>query len=188
MPSIDLYLEKEDLPILTDLLNSDEEIAFLVSNGSKRWKAVKTLEKPFPGKYLLWHTSAKLSFVRKDLSYGYIENPWQSWTVERADAADPTMPFLGSNPETIEVDIVVDENRGVIPLSHIGWIGNRYKSIGQGATKETERWWKKLIREIKTIGHPVSRFDELDYLKAYAFPAALKAINQGKKRSGNPDE
>ena len=39
-----MYLEKEDVEILNTWLNENEEIAFLVSNGSGKWIAKKQLD------------------------------------------------------------------------------------------------------------------------------------------------
>ena len=51
-----MYLHGNDLELLCEWLNAEKEIAFLVSNGERKWIAVDRVEKPLiEGKYILWH-------------------------------------------------------------------------------------------------------------------------------------
>ena len=45
MPWLPMYIDKLDLEMLINWLNEDINIAFIVADGSKRWKAVNYIER-----------------------------------------------------------------------------------------------------------------------------------------------
>src|SRR6266498_4489178 len=104
MAWIPMYLVEPDVEFLNDWLNQEEEIAFLVSNGHKRWIAKKEhnilndLKNNFFAfshpEYSLWHIpSGNLPVIKphrggvtlrlKEEDWKYeqtISNPWEGWT------------------------------------------------------------------------------------------------------------
>lgn len=75
-----------------------------------------------------------------------------------------------------------------IGLSSVGWIGNRYKIIGNAAKPETERFWKMLRKFVASQATQIPRAGSLDGpdREIYAFPSALDEIRNGRARAANP--
>ena len=46
MAWLPMYLHGNDLELLREWLNAEKEIAFLISNGERKWIAVDRVEKP----------------------------------------------------------------------------------------------------------------------------------------------
>ena len=209
MAWIGMYLLKDDLEFLNDWLNQEDEIAFLISNGYKKWKAVKEFDlwqdlqvneldydgniysfPQFYRQYLLWHVTGGSLPLLKPIEGGVklfddtpeeiIDNPWAGWTETRT-GADPFRPYFGAGcPATISLDLNLNSETE-IPLSHFGWIGNRYKLIGSPAEETTEKFWKRLRKMISKVSTKVSRQNSNDYKpEIYAFPNAYKAIQKGQ--------
>jgi hypothetical protein len=125
MPWLPMYADENDLEALLAWLNDEQEIAFIVSNGHKKWIARKSLEKMEQGRYCLWHTPSGLlpllaanSVIQKKLEQrGYFLWPKSSrplprlvtsilgfrrvvrdpWKgwTERLTGADPLVPYFG---------------------------------------------------------------------------------------------
>ncbi len=193
MPSLPMYLEKNDLPLVQGWLNEDLEIAYLVSDGPKRWRASKTVEKLTDGVYTLWHipTGPLILLPPKDEKFnGVISDPWKGWN-ELRTGADPTKPYFGPGYVGV-LDLDIRTNSKVEPekigISSFGWIGNYFSVLGNKADPATKLWWEKLKKWAKKNATKIPRIGPVDGPKAeiWAFPHALKAIQTGKPRRDNP--
>ena len=187
MPSIPFYALDVDLDLVLTHLNADPEITFIVADGPRRWRAVERRDGIPAGHFLLWHRpggSPPLVGPGKD---GVIRDPMAGWE-ERAASAIPGVPFFGSVPMIISWD-VAREKSGAVPMSAFGWIGDRYRAIGQGASKETTRWWKALQR---WVGQHTREFPRGGGSAAGeggtvpAFPAAAARLQKGTRGELNP--
>jgi hypothetical protein len=189
-----MYLEPSDAEIILDWLNNDDEIAFFVSKGPKKWKAVKTIDK-LKTYNLFWHTPYQnLPLIRgNNEKPGVIENPWLGWEEVRNSRDD--IPYFNDCPGTIKFNLLInrfyiDENNkpvDAILISSFGWIGNYYKVLGKPALEETEKWWKNLRKRINKFSQKiVLTWENNRKTDIYAFPNALKAIENGKRALNQP--
>ena len=181
----------DDSRELLEWLNTEQVIAFIVSDGKKRWRAVKTIDKFIDGEtYCLWHIeSGPLPLLRKILPDGKVKNPWAGW-LEKRTGQDPKRPYFGAgHPGIYTFDLRLKSNHhdDGIGLSCFGWIGNWYKIIGNPAPPVTKKWWERLRRYVKKRAIRVTREGVLDGPNAdvYVFPTALEAIKLGKARDNN---
>ncbi len=191
-------------------LNNDAEIAFICPNGEKSWIATATQNTLSEGRHILWHVpSGPLPLyregekdvlgivLRKKLNVlglplveaGFIKDPWAGWKGP-CDASDPNIPFLGSVPKIFTLDYQpktkIEFDQIAIGLSHIGWIGGRYSSLGESPTKEAKNWWKRLNNWVRKIATKVPRGGEKKCnLEVWAFPSALLEIQAGKPCAPN---
>ena len=203
-----MYLLKSDVELLNDWLNNEDEIAFLVPNGSKKWIAKKQYDiladSNLPNQssiyqqYSLWHVPsgslpllgsnrgfASLIFNEKDSVEEKITDPWNGWTEART-GANPNRPYFGpGHPGVFQLDIKLFPD-GEIPISGIQWIGNHYKIIGNGADKSTEFFWNKMRRMAKKIATQIPRCnDGKGRNEIFAFPNAYEEIKNGRPCSLN---
>ena len=217
MAWLPMYLLDKDVDFLNDWLNQEEKIAFLVSNGHKKWiaknehdiKADIGRQKfgdghdfaiPNSVEYNLWHVpsgqlplleankgSVKLRFGKEDWNEdGKVENPWLGWTEIRT-GANSRKPYFGAgHPGVIhlEINLPYDEE---IKMSNFGWIGNHYKTIGNGAEQTTEKFWNKLRRMAKKVATQIPRSNNpIGKKEVFAFPTAFEEIKNGRPCSLNP--
>lgn len=204
-----MYLYEADVKLLLDRLNSDPEIAFIVPVGrperNHKWIAVPYIEHLRDGSHMLWHVpSGPLPLIGPSgpESYTFIPDPWTGWTEQRP-GADPTLPFFVSHPGTIQLELhrwetvynsqgerrfPFDRSPDVVGMSCFGWIGNRYRPIGQAASPATEKWWNRLRHWVTKTATRIPRSGPIkgSELEIYAFPCAYKAIESGKARDDNP--
>ncbi len=132
----------EHAPTLLDWLNRDDELAFVVSDGPDRWRAVHKLDMLLDGKLTLWHIPGGLLF---DGGREPIKDPFSGWATQHP-GVDASEPYFGpGHPAIIHLDLKILSRGG----SKAGWIGNHYRVIGQGATSETERWWRRFRSFLK---------------------------------------
>lgn len=215
MAWLPLYLLEKDIEFLNDWLDQEEEIAFLISQGHKHWKAEKqrdilkdigqqkiyeegqAFSVFYRAEYALWHTPSgslpmltrnsanKLRFKKEDWSDPVIKDPWIGWE-EEITGANPIVPYFGAgHPGIIHLDITLHEKEE-IPISNFSWIGNHYKIIGSTADKSTEKFWSKLRRMAKKVATPVPRANAQGKPEIYAFPQAYEAIKAGRPCALNP--
>lgn len=202
MPYIPIYLHENDVQDLNLWLNNQESIAFLVSNGDRRWiaqkennilegKDMKDNRKPTKISYKLWHVpSGKLPLLKKmDDNSGEaqtIDNPWLGWE-ELYPGADSSVPYFGAGCTGIfnlTVKIGTDQ---LIEMSTLNWIGNRYKIIGDGALESTEKFWRKLRAMIKGFSTQIPRANRPGGKpEVFAFRQAFKEIENGIPCALNP--
>jgi hypothetical protein len=198
MPWLPVYIDHSDLASITDWLNAEDCIAFIVSEGPKRWVAVPTLDAPPGDGYVgLWHTeSGPLPLTRGRLLHalmipdGRIRNPFKGWREQRT-GADPTRPYFGAGHPGVywfRVRTRAVHHEDGIGLSSFEWIGNRYRRIGHGAPEVTMKWWQRLRRWVKKQAVQIARSGRVDgpEPEIWAMPSALSAIENGCARDDNP--
>jgi hypothetical protein len=198
MPWLPLYIDRADAEVVLQRLNQDEELAFLVSDGPKKWKAVRTLGELPDRDYSLWHTpGAPLPMLVPGQFEpdGFVEDPWTGWT-ERVTGLDPTIPFFGAGHPSHIIFSVCTRTDGtrhqmtgdVIGLSGFQWIGERYASTGGPAAGPTKPWWNRLRHWVSKSARKIPRSGPVDGPRGeiWAFPSALQSIAEGKQRAPNP--
>ena len=153
------------------------------------------------GNISLWHTPYEnLPLVKEYPNEpDIIKNPWNGWTELRNHKN--ANPYFGTGcPGIIELSVILNryyinqanKQVDVILISSFGWIGNYYRELGRPALKETEIWWKNLRKKIDkasqkiTICHPDNLTSGQKKTTIYAFPHALKAIENGKEVLNQP--
>lgn len=189
MSNLAIYAYGADFDILLEWLNSDDEIAFIVPNGDKRWIAKARLDAFEQKRYLLWHVpDGRLPLLSSHrieaTSTDWIENPWKGWK-ERRTGADPSIPFFGDPPNVFSLEVglrsVVDPAHS-IGFTGFGWIGNRYRVLGSAAHPQTEKWWRRLRQRVKKVAVLVPRGGlGGKLLDTWAFPTAYQMVQQGTK-------
>jgi hypothetical protein len=204
MPWIPMYVIEEDARVLLTWLTESTQIAFLLSDGTGRWKAVHELNELPNAPVNMWHIpSGALPLLGKERHdpVKEIAPPWNGWTEQRS-GADKHLPYFGPGwpgVMTLNLQLVSRRTQGEHPssqqapssigLSNVGWIGNRYKLIGSAAKPETERFWKMLRRFVASHTTKIPRTGSLDGpdREIYAFPSALDEIRNGRARAANPE-
>ncbi len=198
MPWLPLFLERSDAELLLQRLNEDDEVAFLIANGPKQWKAVKTLSALPDADYSLWHTlGAPLPMLVQGqfAPEGFVDDPWSGWT-ERCTGDDPTRPYFGAGHPSHVILNVKTRTDGkphrlageVIGLSGFQWIGERYKSVGGPGAGPTKQWWNRLKHWVSKNAKKIPREGPVEgqHAEIWAFPSALASIAEGKHRAPNP--
>ncbi|MFC6999045.1 hypothetical protein [Rufibacter roseus] len=197
MAWLPMYLAQQDVELLNNWLNQEEELAFLVSNGNRKWIAKKehdirvdlATQKSGLGhvEYNLWHVpSGPLPLLDlASAASAQITDPWAGWTEVRP-GANSVIPYFGAgHPGVIHLEVKITDE-GEIPISNFGWIGNHYKIIGNGADKTTEKFWNKLKRMAKKDATQIPRCnDSRGKKEIYAFPSAYQEIESGRLCSLN---
>jgi len=192
MPWLPLYIDEYDARKVFCILNSDPEVAFIVSDGPKKWIARKSIESITDGRHSIWHIpSGPLPFLYSDgRPSSTIMHPWQGWTEDK-QCVDPGEPFFGPTATGIIMLNIWTHSKWVscgIGLSSFEWIGNYYRIIGFPAHPTTELWWKNLRRTIKKMAVkriPRSGPVEGNNPEIWALPSALDKIVNGVDRDDN---
>lgn len=200
-----LYLEANDVNLLNNWLNDNEEIAFLVANGTGKWIAkmrhniladngtqtlgIKGTDFLVPNfiEYNLWHIpSGQLPLLGDSTPDSFIDDPWIGWT-EIRQGANRNKPYFGvGHTGIISLNIRLADKKDAIPMSDFQWIGNHYKMIGYGADKSTELFWNKLRRMLKKTTTQIPRCNDLERKREiFTFPSAHIEIINGRPCSLN---
>ena len=186
-----MYLNKADLDQLCAWLNEERDLAFIISDGPMRWRAVKAVSEASDGRFCLWHQqSGPLPMLRHGAPDSIVVDPWAGWT-EEVTGADPTQPYFGAGDPGIywlNAQTASTWTAESIGLSSFEWIGNHYKIIGKEAPLATRQWWERLRRWVKKQAVRIPRAGNWDGPDAeiWAFPGALEEIKAGKHRDENP--
>ncbi|RFM27501.1 hypothetical protein [Deminuibacter soli] len=192
MAWIPMYLLDKDIDFLNDWLNQEEEIAFLVSNGHKKWIAKKehTIKNdignqnfgdgynfviPNYAEYNLWHIpsgqlplpeanngSVTLKFHKEDSNEDGKVDNPWLGWTEIRTGANSRIPYFGAGYPGVIHLEINLPHDQEIRMSNFGWIGNHYKLIGNGAEQTTEKFWNKLRRMAKKIGTQIPRSNTLE--------------------------
>lgn len=140
---------------------------------------------------MLWHVPNGPLPLHGSDDLSFVEDPWTGWT-ELRPGADPSLPYFGpGHPGVYRLSLRLgpDGNRehADIGMSSLSWIGNYFASIGRPASKATELHWASFRRWLEKTSTRLPRTDASDAAarpEIYAFPAALKAIEeQGATRA-----
>ena len=149
MPWLPIYATEKDLQNIFSYLKDEEEVEFLVANGTGRWIAKKSQDYIGDARYCTWHVpSGPLPLLRQNgQKDGLVEDPWQGWQEERA-GADTSNPYFADHPGIIWLNARANSKRkkNGIGLSSFEWIGNWYRIIGHAAPQTTEKFWKRMGR------------------------------------------
>jgi hypothetical protein len=148
MPCLSKCLDHEGVNELMAFINDEPELAFIVSTGPGRWRAVNRVPELPDGEYVLWHDpGGPLMLLRPNGGEQVIKNPWKGWT-EQVPGADSGLPYFG--PMCTNVFQLEVRREGIVPgaggITSINWIGNRYAPIGRGAADSTRKCWHRLKR------------------------------------------
>ncbi len=192
MPWIPFYADESDFRPIIDRLSSDPELAIILPASRGRWIGRAQVADLPDGKYLLWHIPGGPLPLLSDKSAeeaAWIKDPFAGWTEQRR-GLDASVPFFGSIPNVFELCKATrgSEFPNSIGLSSFGWLGNRYRSLGLGASSATQHWWQRTQRWVKQAA--VRKIPRWDYPKPppveiWAFPAAYKIIQAGAPRDAN---
>ena len=198
MPWLPIYAAPQDLSEVFAFLDQSSELAFIISDGSGRWRATSVVERvstPQPKRYCLWHVpSGPLPLLRADdREPGSIVDPFGGWQEERG-GADPACPFFGAgHPGVIWLNVSPDNLDTVsqiraMGLSSFEWIGNRYRIIGFPALAVTERFWKSLRQWVQQRASKVPRGGPTRPTppEIWAFRHARELFSQGAVGAINP--
>jgi len=182
MPSILIYALESDLQTIVDYLNEDPEIAYVIPDGPRRWRTVDRIDQFVAGHHALWHRpSGALPLVGSTEAEPDtpILDPDAGWE-ERLPSAISGQPFFGSHPNVIWLHVSTGRP-GVVPMCAFGWIGDRYRAIGDGATPAANRWWRRLQRWIRNRAKiaPRGSLGASGPVDVAAFPAALTQLQDG---------
>ena len=193
MPWLPIYADANDFPTILDWLNRTEDLAFIVSDGPNRWRAIDSIDAFDTNRYCLWHVpSGPLPLLHEKPSreVGSVIDPWDGWKELRV-GADASQPFFGAgHPGVIWLNHrpVSQRSPSAIGLSSYEWVGNRYRVIGNGAAPSTEAFWRSIRRWTQKHAKKIPRKGSINGPRAeiFAFPSALAAIESGVERDINP--
>jgi hypothetical protein len=187
MAWLPMYLLDKDVEFLNDWLNQEEEIAFLISNGQKKWIAKKehdilsdigiqlfgdghNFAIPNYAEYNLWHIpSGQLPLLNANngaVSLKFKKEDWDEdgkvgnpWLgwTEIRTGANSRIPYFGAGHPGVIHLEINLPHDEEIRMSNFGWIGNYYKIIGNAAEQTTEKFWNKLRRMAKKVGTQIPR-------------------------------
>jgi hypothetical protein len=193
MPWLPLYLFDADFGTLLALLNEDPEIAFVISDGVGRWKAIATLDAFNDKRLAIWHVPSGplplLAAVTGD-PHDEINDPWGGWTERRASVEASTPYFGPGHPGIFWLNLknYQQGNEDAIGISSFEWIGHRYSIIGNVPAPDTDKWWKRFASKIRRLSIKMPRGGPNGPFKPeiYALPSAARAIANGKEAANNP--
>ena len=186
-----MYLLLEDVPTLAGLLNADDDIAFLVSDGPNRWIAKRELI-PLPaGRMGFWHIPSgplPLLHPKPSNQVSWISSPFTGW-VEQRPGADSSTPYFAEHPGTLSLNLNLQgwEKESICGLSSFEWIGNHYAIIGSAAPPQTMRWWKAFQGRVRRRTRRVPRgaLSRTGSPEIFAFPAAYRELEEGANADFN---
>lgn len=184
MPAISIYCMEEDRALLLNSLGGD--LAYIVPDGDKRWKAVKSFSPEDGSRTALWHvdgTPLSLFSADDDIPEKPIVNPWEGWE-EELTGADPTTPYFGAGHPSVfwlNLNITGHEDNSECGLTTIEWVGKRYAIIGNGPSQETVQKWTSLKRKISksTKKIPLGGKRSTTRPEVFAFPYAFEHVQTG---------
>ena len=190
MPWLPMYLDHNDLGILSKWLNEEDDISIIRSTGDKEWKAFDEISINSSGRYCLFHKkSGPLPLLKKNFlgQEMMVKDPFKGW-VERRTGANPKQPYFGAGHPAIFWLNIRLENNAEIGMSSFEWIGNHYAIIGNPAPDITKKWWNRLRRWVKKQSTYIPRQGATDgpHKEIYALGSALEKILNGTQRASNP--
>jgi hypothetical protein len=194
VPSIQMYLDTADLPLLQDYLNAEIEIA-VIARASAGYALVKPVTLEPNAQYTLWHLpSGDIPGDCLDADGNIVADPWAKWHLGAIHLQLEVRPgkYQTFVPRSSGVgfDLATFDDPSALGRSDFEWVGNKYSVIGKPAHPATDRWWKRLRRWVGRNSTKVASYGALNNLDSvldvWAFPAAYAALSAGKPRSMNP--
>lgn len=193
MPWLPMYLTESDAAALIDQLALDPEIAFLVSDGPRRWRAVNDIRFKGDERIALWHVPSgplPLLLSTHGEADRQVQDPWKGWTEERT-GRDPSTPYFGAgHPGIVWLNLRTKgiDRDSCCGMSSFEWIGNRYRVLGCAAEPSTDNWWKSLRRRVKKTSQKVPRQGLSGSLppEVFAFTSAYGLLEAGAVADVNP--
>ncbi len=193
MSWIPFYADDADFQGIISRLNSDRDIAIILPAGHGKWMAKAQVADLLDGTYCVWHMpGGALPLLSKNPNAPStnITDPFKGWTEQQRGLVE-SVPFFGDSPNVFHLQ---KSTRGVefadaIGLSSLGWIGNRYKSLGLEAASATALWWRRMQRWVKqTSVRKLPRWDSPSppEPEIWVFPSACRRIEAGAARDANP--
>jgi hypothetical protein len=195
MPSIDLYLDTPDLPLLEGFLNDEEDIVFVLASGDGTFTTVGSTKLQPNSAYTLWHVpSGEIPTDCRDNQGRIVVDPLRGVHLGaiglRLEVCPGKYQQYVPRAELGKVDLKLFTDPTAIGRSGFTWWGNRFKPIGKAAHPTTERWWRRLQRWVSKHAHKVTWTGPLEEanadLRMWAFPFAYTALKTGRPRSLNP--
>lgn len=180
---ITFVADEDDFRTILAFLSDNPDVAFIVTAGPGRWRAVERLDRVDVDRIGLWHIpSGPLPLVsaKPGAPDRPIDDPWHGWT-EKGPAYDRSCPYFGpGHPGVIWLRYNPDGpgTRHGVGISEFEWIGNYYSVIGKPAAPATDRFWKDLRRWI--VRQTARRDDPTD---GRAFPSAMAKIRTAGSRT-----
>ncbi len=193
MPWLPIYANTDDFKPILEWLNQNDELAFIISAGPKRWKAT-TSTAELPGRRVcLWHIPSGplplLGSTPKSPTSS-VADPWSGWD-ELRTGADASVPYFGAGHPGIiwlNVRVVGKWAPDGLGLSSFEWIGNHYSLSGSPAPEVTEKFWLALRRWVKKNAKRIPREGPVDgaHPEIWAFTSAFAAFERSIGRDPNP--
>ena len=82
MPSIEMYLDVADLPIIQEFLNGEDEIVFVVPSEHGSYAAIKSIVLQPNAAYTIWHLPCgDIPQDCRSLDGSINTDPWTKWKV-----------------------------------------------------------------------------------------------------------
>jgi hypothetical protein len=189
MPWLPIYADAVDFRVIHDWLNTSEELAFIVADGPRRWRAVPSIPILGSARVCLWHVPSgplPLPHASPSRDVSSITDPWSGWE-ELRPGAIASRPYFGSgHPGIIWLNVRPVSRRSPqsIGLSSFEWIGNLNRVIGRAADPSTQAIWRSMRRWVQKRAKKIPRSGPLDGPGAeiFAFPSALAAFESGAGR------
>ena len=195
MPSIELYLDVLDLPLLESFLCKEEEIAFVLPCGDGTFIRADSVCLQPNAAYTLWHIpSGEIPADCRDNRGRIVKDPSRGvhpgairLTLE---ACPGRFVQMVPRPHGAGFDMKLFEDPSAFGRSGFVWCGNRFAPIGKAAHPSMDRWWGRLRRWVAKQGRKVTWSGPLlspdSELRVWAFPFAYAAFESGRPRSMNP--
>jgi hypothetical protein len=190
MPGIRMYMMHDDVAFLSDWLNQEDEIAFLLPADIKKWIAREQhdmvsdigRQQAMPGEqliirdfaeFLLWHIPAGPLPMPGENPSGLVlrENNFDWATIPKIpdpwkgwadpfERRNPRIPYFG--PCSPEtIRLEISLIRfPYYPLSAFSWSGDDWNILGRPASPSTELFWLRLETMISSVATLVPQVDE----------------------------
>ncbi len=200
MATIPFYATSEDIKDIIKYINDQEDLAYIVADGPNKWIAKNTVDILEATEHFIWHIpSGPLPLLREvGQDPLTIDEPFKGWTQLR-NTGNLSLPYFGpGHPGVFQMDLYnhkspVQPEADYTNLSRhsLGWIGNHYKILGNGAKEITEKRWKSLRKWVqkqsKKVPYGGPNYVNGDgQLEVYAFKDAQRLFAEGKIANVNP--
>jgi len=195
MPSIELYLDVPDLPLLESFLSKEEEIAFVLPSRDGTFTCADSVSLQPNAAYTLWHIpSGKIPAECLDDQGRIVKDPGRiahpGAIRLRLEACPGKFQQLVPKPNGAGFDLKLFKDPSAIGRSGFAWWGNKFASCGKASHPSTEIWWRRLRRWVASHGRQVTWsgpiLSPVSELKVWAFPSAYAAFENSRPRSINP--